>query len=121
MPDQSASAPSLDGRTFAGIANTGDGEVGRSTRFHYRESDGVISAEYAGGDIQRGYLVGTRDGDVLHFRYVHLATDGTTSSGRCTSTVDVLDDGRLRLHESWAWESRAGSGNSVAEEVGWVN
>jgi hypothetical protein len=26
-------------------------------------------------------------------------------------------DGRLRLHETWAWDSQPGSGTSVVEEV----
>ncbi len=117
MPEKITPGPSLDGRTFTGVANTADGEVGSATRFHYRESAGVIRAEYSGGSIEQGYLVGTRHADVLDFRYVHLATDGSTSSGHCTSTVEVLDDGRLRLHETWTWESRPGSGTSVVEET----
>lgn len=31
--------------------------------------------------------------------------------------IEVLDDGRMRLHEDWAWESRDGAGRSVLEEV----
>lgn len=108
---------SLDGRTFAGVRNSGDGEVGTGTRFAYRESDGVVWAHYAGDEIVRGHLVGTREGDTLRFRYVHLARGGETASGRCTSVVETLPDGRLRLHERWAWESRPGTGESVVEQV----
>ena len=107
---------SLDDRTFAGVSNTGDGDVGAATVFRYREDAGVVWADYAGGAVRRGYLVGTRDGDRLDFRYVHLDTDGATASGRCTSRVEVLADGRVRLHETWSWESREGSGQSVVEE-----
>jgi hypothetical protein len=107
---------SLDGRSFVGVSNTGDGDVGAATVFRYHEDDGVIWAEYAGGGVRRGYLVGTRDGVGLDFRYVHLDADGATASGRCTSRVEVLPDGRMRLHETWSWESRDGSGRSVVEE-----
>ncbi len=44
----------LDGRTFAAISNTADGEVGSATRFTYREDGGTVWAEYAGGDVARG-------------------------------------------------------------------
>jgi hypothetical protein len=108
----------LDGRTLAGVSNTGPGDVGATTLFHYHEAGGAVWAEYAGGAVRRGYLVGTREGDRLDFRYVHLADDGATASGHCTSRVEVLADGRVRLHEDWEWESRAGSGHSVVEEVG---
>lgn len=108
---------SMDGRTFVGVRNTAGGEVGDGTRFDYRERHGVVWADYSGGEIVRGHLVGTRDGDRLDFRYVHLARSGQTAGGRCTSRIESLPDGRMRLHERWWWESRAGSGESVVEEV----
>ena len=112
-----SSAPSVDGRRFAGVSNSGDGEVGRTTVFDYHEADGLVWAEYAGGAVRLGRLAGTREGDVLRFRYVHVSTDGTSGSGRCEARLEVLDDGRLRSHETWAWESRPGTGESVVEEI----
>ncbi|MEU0336188.1 hypothetical protein [Streptomyces sp. NPDC006193] len=110
-------ARSLDGLVLAPVADQAPGQVGARTRFAYHEEDGRIWAEYAGGDVVRGHLVGTRAGDRLDFRYVQLGTDGTTASGHCRSTVVELPDGRVRLEESWEWESRPGSGTSVVEEV----
>jgi len=107
----------LDGRRMVGVSNSADGEVGRATVFSYRQDGGVVWAEYGGGAVIRGYLVGTRDGDRLHFRYSHLGVDGLTSGGVCESIVEVLPDGRVRLHENWTWESRPGSGTSVVEEL----
>lgn len=107
----------LEGRVCVGVSNTGTGEVGLQTTFTYRQNGRVVWAEYCGGDVARGYLVGTRDGADLHFRYVHLGTDGQTSSGVCDSTIEVLNDGRIRFHEIWEWESRPGSGVSIVEEV----
>ncbi len=108
---------SLDGRVLAGVSNTGDGDVDGATVFRYHQSDGVVWADYAGGAVRRGYLVGTRRGDRLDFRYVHLDTGDATASGHCTSRVEVLADGRVRLHETWRWESRDGAGHSVVEEL----
>ncbi|MGW3664191.1 hypothetical protein [Streptomyces sp. NPDC005141] len=110
-------ARSLDGLVLAPVADQAPGQVGTRTRFAYHEQDGVVWADYAGGDVVRGNLVGTREGDRLDFRYVQLKHDGTTSSGHCVSLVVELPDGRLRLEESWAWESRTGTGTSVVEEV----
>ncbi|GAA4288730.1 hypothetical protein GCM10022262_30900 [Georgenia daeguensis] len=102
---------------FAGVSNSPTGQVGGATRFRYREDDGVIWAEYAGGDVVRGFLVGTRQEDRLHFRYTHLDADRMTANGVCESRIVVLPDGRVRLEESWAWESRPERGTSVVEEV----
>ncbi|EGG44158.1 hypothetical protein [Streptomyces griseoaurantiacus] len=109
--------PSLDGLVLAPVADQAPGQVGTRTRFSYHEKDGEVWAEYAGGDVVRGHLVGTRAGDRLDFRYVQLRTDGTTSSGHCVSRVLLLPDGRVRLEETWRWESREGSGTSVVEQL----
>ncbi|MFE9168397.1 hypothetical protein [Streptomyces kebangsaanensis] len=108
---------SLDGRVLAPVADQAPGQVGTRTRFVYHEREGRIWAEYEGGDVVHGRLVGTREGDRLDFRYVQLRQDGTTSSGHCVSTVVELPDGRVRLEEAWQWESQPGSGTSVVEEL----
>jgi len=110
-------ARSLDGLVLAPVADQAPGQVGTRTRFAYHEKGGEIWAEYTGGDVVRGHLVGTRAGDRLDFRYVQLKTDGTTSSGHCVSEVVELSDGRIRLDETWEWESQQGSGTSVVEQV----
>lgn len=110
-------ARSLDGLVLAPVADQAPGQVGLRTRFAYHERDGAVWADYAGGDVVRGHLVGTREGDRLDFRYVQLKHDGTTSSGHCVSTVLELPDGRLRLDETWEWESQPGHGTSVVEQI----
>lgn len=110
-------ARSLDGLVLAPVADQAPGQVGVRTRFAYHERDGAVWADYAGGDVVRGHLLGTREGDRLDFRYVQLKRDGTTSSGHCVSTVVDLPDGRVRLEESWEWESQSGSGTSVVEQL----
>ncbi|MBP1137885.1 hypothetical protein JOE31_004117 [Arthrobacter sp. PvP023] len=41
----------------------------------------IVWAEYSGGTILRGYLVGTRTADTLNFRYSHVSTDRLTANG----------------------------------------
>ncbi|MEV7523574.1 hypothetical protein [Streptomyces sp. NPDC091371] len=109
-------ARSLDGLVFVPVADQAPGQVGRETRFTYHEQDGRVWAEYSGGDVVRGHLVGTRAADTLDFRYVQLRLDGTTASGHCVSRLTELPDGRLRLDETWTWESQEGSGTSTVEQ-----
>src|SRR4051812_49359422 len=101
-------APSLDGRRFQAPADVPGGDVGAQTVFEYAEEDGVVHARYGGGTIRLGYLVGTRAGDTLSYRYAHVRADGTTAGGGCESRIETLADGRLRLHETWAWGSQPG-------------
>lgn len=107
----------LDGRRFRPVTDVEGGQVGPATVFDYRQEGDLVEATYAGGSVRRGHLVGTADGDRLDFRYAQLHTDGTTATGHCVSTVEHLPDGRLRLHETWRWESRDGHGTSTVEEI----
>jgi hypothetical protein len=112
------SATSLDGRWFVDVSPVRAGDVGAGTRFGYhQDDDGTVWARYEGGDVRLGFLVGTRRGDELGFRYSHVTAGGETASGHCTSRVEALADGRLRLHETWAWDSKPGDGTSVLEEI----
>ena len=109
---------SLDGRRFRAVAQVDGGDVGPQTEFEYVEhDDGVVHARYAGGAVRLGFLVGTRVGDALRFRYAQLLEDGRTATGHCESRIEELADGRVRLYETWAWDSQPGNGTSVVEEV----
>ena len=59
---------SLDGKTFTSAVPS-SGEVDEATRFRYHQNGELIWADYAGGAIAHGHLVGTRAGDALTFRY----------------------------------------------------
>jgi hypothetical protein len=110
-------AVSLDGRRFAAPGQAPGGEVDADTVFEYHEDGDMVWARYAGGAVRLGYLVGVRRDDAIDFRYSQLNTCGETSGGFCRSTIEVLADGRVRLHETWRWESRPGEGTSIVEEV----
>jgi hypothetical protein len=111
-----ASVPSLDGRVFA-VADSGGGGATPDTTFRYAEDDVLVTATYEGGTIRRGFLVGTRTGALLDFRYAQLHTDGSTATGHCVTQLELLTDGRVRLNETWEWDSRPGSGQSVVDEL----
>lgn len=108
---------SLDGKRFTSCDDVAGGEVGIGTVFEYHQDGDLIWARYAGGAVRLGHLVGTRAGDRLEFRYAQLNTEGETSTGHCVSVISDLPDGRLRMDETWEWESRAGSGTSAVEEI----
>jgi len=104
MPDDHEQRlPDLDGVTFTSVANSEGGDVDGRTTFVYQQSGDEVWAEYSGGVITRGFLVGIRIGDRLSFRYVHLSIDGLTSTGRCESVITLDGEGCLVLDETWEW------------------
>ena len=48
------------------------GEVSEAPVCEYHEDGGAVWARYEGGDVRLGFLVGTRDGDRIDFRYSQL-------------------------------------------------
>lgn len=107
------------GKRFRSVNNTENGEVGADTLFHYQQKGNVVFATYAGGQILQGNLVGrVNELGQIDMRYQHLNQQMELMTGQCLSTPEVLDNGKVRLHEKWQWTSGDGSaGESVIEEV----
>src|SRR5687768_70709 len=110
---------SYDNRRFRSVENSETGEVGTDTLFDYHHAGDIVWAEYSGGDIVRGHLIAICDRfGALDMRYHHINTRGELMTGVCTSTPEILADGRMRLHEKWRWTAGdLSSGESVIEEV----
>jgi hypothetical protein len=106
-------------KIFKSIANTGNGEVGEQTLFHYQQQGNVVWAEYSGGAIVKGFLVAkVIENDALDMRYQHINITGEIMTGLCLSRPEILPDGRIRLHEKWRWTSGdLSSGKSIIEEI----
>lgn len=106
-------------RVFQPVTNSSNGEVDDTTRFHYHQEGTVVWAEYAGGSVKKGSLMAkVRIDGSLDMRYHHVNAKGFLMTGKCTSVPEMLEDGRLRLRETWEWTSGDRSkGESVLEEV----
>jgi hypothetical protein len=103
-----------DGRRFRAA---GDGPDGATATYH--QSGDLLWAEFSGGGTRRGALNGrcAPDGR-LEFTYSMVLTTGEVIAGRCVSTPELLDDGRIRLYERWErYGSHAASGVSELEEI----
>ena len=57
------------------------------------------------------------DGNI-DMRYHQVNEKGELMTGICKSTPEILESGKIRLHESWKWTSGDFSeGKSVIEEI----
>lgn len=96
-------------------SQTDAGEVSGETRFEFEQEGEQSYAHYSGGDIVDGHLVGTFDGSEWDIRYFQINSGHETASGHSVGTVELLEDGRVRVEDEW--ESQDGSGASVLEEI----
>jgi putative NADPH-quinone reductase len=107
---------SLEDRFFTVVDNSATGEVSDKTIFSYHQKGNVIWADYSGGSIVKGFLLGTMDDNhTLHFDYRHINKSGDSKSGSCVSSPK-MENGKLRFYEKWKWAGGV-EGTSVIEEV----
>ena len=100
------------------ISNTANGETSEQTVFHYKQTGNILTAEYAGGQIQKGHLIGLVDelGNI-DMRYHQVNEKFVLMPGTCQSTPEILPNGKILLHERWEWTSgNKSKGSSIIEE-----
>lgn len=109
---------SYNGRLFVPKENTENGEVDGKTLFTYRQNGNILWAEYAGGEIIRGNLIGTVDKDgQLNFYYQHINVNNEVRIGKCHSIPRILENGKIELSEKWQWlNGDKSKGSSVIVE-----
>jgi GNAT superfamily N-acetyltransferase len=108
-----------DGRRFIPKMNSENGEVSEQTVFTYHQNGSLLWAEYSGGDILKGSLIGSVLGNgELDFVYHHMNRDMQIKTGRRHSVPTVLENGKMEISEHWKWTSGDYSkGESLMIEV----
>lgn len=112
----------FDGKTFRVVRNDGPGaEVTTETVFHFRqeEIDGktIVHADYRGGGVVMGKLVGVLEGQKMRHSYVQVNTKGDFQRGSSTDEIELTPEGKIRLIDRWQWETKEGSGLCILEEA----
>jgi len=110
-------ACALDGLLMNATATAAQGMIGVDTLFRFRQSGERVWADYAGGRVAAGYLVGIARGAELAFRYCQMGHDGTLDGGHSTCRLERLDDGRMQIRERFQWESRPGAGENTITQL----
>lgn len=107
-----------NGKIFKPIENTENGETSNETVFLYKQVGNILTSEYSGGKIKKGHLIGIVDKNSnIDMRYHQVNEKGEIMTGICKSKPEILENGKIRLHETWEWTSGDESkGKSIIEE-----
>jgi hypothetical protein len=110
---------SLDKVKMNVVQTADNGVVNHETIFHFTQDKNVISAQYTGGKIHMGFLVGTLPSDnQLTFSYCQIQTDGTLDNGVSLCNLSKNQDGKIILTEHFEWKSRPGEfGTNIFQEI----
>ncbi len=106
-------------KKFRPLSNTENGETSEETLFIYQQEGNILTSTYSGGKIVSGHLIGLVDDEgCIDMRYHQVNTDGHLMTGVCRSRPEIMQNGKIRLHEAWQWTSGDRStGESVLEEI----
>lgn len=105
-------------KIFKPIENTENGETSNETVFLYKQVGNILTSEYSGGKIKKGHLIGIVDKNSnIDMRYHQVNEKNEIMTGICKSKPEILENGKIRLHENWEWTSGDNSkGKSIIEE-----
>lgn len=108
-----------DGRRFIPKMNSENGDVNEETTFTYHQNGKLLWADYSGGDILKGSLIGTVSANgELDFVYHHMNQDMQVKTGKCHSVPTVLENGKMELSKQWEWTNGdCSKGESLMMEV----
>jgi hypothetical protein len=99
------------------IETSENGVVNQDTLFTFQQQDTLVYAEYSGGKIAKGYLIGNLVSNRLTFTYCQLQYNGTLDNGKSYAELEFRN-GKLRLVEHFEWASRPGKmGVNIFEEI----
>jgi hypothetical protein len=99
------------------VSTAEKGEVNTETTFRFTQEGIFVTAEYSGGKVRLGCLIGVIFAEELRFRYVQVDNSGRLDSGHSTCQISRKNDGRIQLIEHFNWDTREGSGINVFEEI----
>ncbi|MEE9441728.1 MAG: n-acetylglutamate synthase [candidate division Zixibacteria bacterium] len=109
----------LNNKYFKGVENYDDGDFNQDTVFHYRQDKTIVWATFQGGGTRFGTVVGYIDEkESIRMVWQYLSVLDKFISGTTVSEVEILLDGRYRLHEKWTISKPEPlRGTSVIEEI----
>lgn len=107
------------GKQFRPISNSTNGEVSEDMIFSYFQDGDILTCQYSGSNISSGQLIGiVNQSGEINMRYQQVNRNGQLMTGICVSTPELMDNGKIRLHEKWQWTSGdLSKGESILEEI----
>lgn len=87
--------------------------------FHYRQVGSVLTCSYHFDKVLTGQLLGRVNPDgMINMVYQQINGKDQIRTGSCVSTPELMENGKLRLHEKWQWTNGdLSKGSSILEEV----
>ena len=100
------------------IETSSKGVINTETIFIFSQTGDHVHAEYSGGPIAMGFLVGRLENDELNFSYCQMQDDGRLDAGTSCGRFSLGAGGKIRMVEQFEWKSRPGEmGINIFQEL----
>lgn len=85
-----------------------NGIVNKETIFHFEQDAHTVKAQYSGGRIRMGYLIGQLNNDILKFTYCQQRDSGELDHGasECVVSTDP-STGKVKLKEQFKMDTES--------------
>lgn len=93
----------FEGKTFSLVTNTEKGTVNTDTLFEYKQKGKLVTADYYGGSIEYGKIIGTLEGDTVNMLYQCLTTEGVLKAGKAIARISFTEQFKMKLSLQWEW------------------
>ncbi len=104
-------------RKFRVIGNSNVRDIGSNTIFEFCQNGDLIFGRYQGGEVKKGNFIAVMHGNgSMEKKFLHINQKGKLVSGSGIATPEILDNGTIRLKESWEFVTKV-SGSTIMEEL----
>lgn len=106
-------------KKFKLVSNSENSEISSTMIFTYKQTAHILSCTYSDIAIKTGHLIGiVAKNGTINMSYHQINSKNEMMTGTCISTPEILENGKIRLHEKWQWTSGDFSkGTSILEEI----
>lgn len=93
----------FNNKTFSLIINSENGKVNKETIFEYKQKGNLVTADYYGGTIQYGKIIGVLKDKQLNMLYQCLTTHNELKAGKAIAEIAFTENEKLKLKLKWEW------------------
>ncbi|WP_203257724.1 hypothetical protein [Hyunsoonleella ulvae] len=93
----------FNNKIFSLIDNSENGQVNSETLFKYKQDGNLITADYSGGSVIYGKIVGKLNKDKIEMLYQCLTLEEELKAGKAIATISLTKDNKIKLKLHWQW------------------
>ncbi len=93
----------FNNKTFSLVENSENGQVNSETLFKYKQDGDVITADYSGGTVIYGKIIGKLNNNSITMLYQCLTQDRQLKAGKAIANISITKDNKIKLKLNWEW------------------